>query len=102
MFSVLNHSTLAWADKTNLAFFRGRDSREQRIELVKLSRKYPDLIDARLTNVFFFRDKMDEIGELAERVSFFDFFKVGICPLMAVFSYVKSEFGPFKVGIWPL
>ena len=48
----------------------------ERLDLVKMSMKHKDIIDAKLTNMFFFRDKKDEMGELVKHISFFDFFKV--------------------------
>ena len=39
-----------------------------------LGREFPDLIDAGLTNFFFFRDLRDQYGPAAARVRFFDFF----------------------------
>ena len=41
-----------------------------------MSKKQPDIIDAKLTNMFFFRDKEAEVGPLVKHISFFDFFKV--------------------------
>jgi hypothetical protein len=58
-------------------FWRGRDSRLERLELVGLSKKHPDLIDAGLTNMFFYREKenLDAYGPIVNRTSFMDFFK---------------------------
>ena len=64
-----------WHNKSSLAFWRGRDSRQERLDLVRLSRKMPDVIDAKLTNMFFFKHKED-LGEIVKHISFFDFFKV--------------------------
>lgn len=62
-------------NKTARAFFRGRDSREERLHLVSLSKKEPELLDAGITAWFFFRDKEKGVGK-APLVGFFDFFKV--------------------------
>lgn len=62
-------------NKTARAFFRGRDSREERLHLVSLSKKNPELLDAGITAWFFFRDKEKHVGKAA-LVGFFDFFKV--------------------------
>ena len=35
----------------------------------------PDIIDAKLTNMFFFKHQED-LGEIVKHISFFDFFKV--------------------------
>ncbi len=64
-----------WADKTEKAFFRGRDSREERLQLVTMSKENPELLDAGITAYFFFRDREKDLGK-APMVGFFDFFKV--------------------------
>lgn len=65
----------SWDNKTEQAFFRGRDSREERLQLVRMSTKYPDLLDAGITGYFFFREMEKQLGK-APLVGFFDFFKV--------------------------
>lgn len=76
MLSVQGHGGPAWKDKEPSGFWSGRDSRQERLDLVALSRRYPDLLNASLTNFFFFRDKMEEYGPQASHISFFEFFKV--------------------------
>ena len=76
MISVFGNSQPAWKDKTDLAFWRGRDSRRERLDLVEMSRKHPEVIDAALTHMFFFPKDEEKFGELVKSVSFFDFFKV--------------------------
>jgi len=73
--SVQGAKAPKWNEKSSLAFWRGRDSRQERLDLVRMSMKYPDIIDARLTNMFFFK-KENDLGELVKHISFFDFFKV--------------------------
>lgn len=73
--SVQGHGGPRWRDKEPLGFWRGRDSRQERLDLVALSRRHPNLLNASLTNFFFFRDKMDFYGPKATHISFFDFFK---------------------------
>ncbi|RLW08408.1 hypothetical protein DV515_00003319 [Chloebia gouldiae] len=63
-----------WENKTEKALFRGRDSREERLHLVKLSKENPELLDAGITGYFFFREKEKELGK-AQLMGFFDFFK---------------------------
>ncbi|XP_070575936.1 protein O-glucosyltransferase 2-like [Ptychodera flava] len=75
MLSVQGNTDVAWENKTDKGFWRGRDSRRERLNLVKLSREHPNLIDAALTNFFFFRDEMEEYGPKVPHISFFDFFK---------------------------
>ena len=83
IFSVQGNTGPKWNEKLNKAFWRGRDSRQERLDLVLISRKYPFLIDAGLTNMFFFREleHMQKYGPLVKPVSFFDFFKVSFLRL---------------------
>jgi len=74
MLSVQSNPDVLWEDKMSKAFWRGRDSRRERLNLVKLSRDHPDLINASLTNFFFFRNEEKLYGPKAEHVSFFKFF----------------------------
>lgn len=76
MMSVQANTGPPWSEKNATAFWRGRDSRQERLELVKLSRAHPDLIDAAFTNFFFFKHDESLYGPLVKHVSFFDFFKV--------------------------
>nr|XP_042899528.1 protein O-glucosyltransferase 2 isoform X2 [Parasteatoda tepidariorum] len=73
--SVMGNSGPTWEEKLKVAFWRGRDSRQERLDLIKLSRQYPDLINASLTNFFFFRQEEAEYGPKTEYIPFFDFFK---------------------------
>ncbi|XP_041854104.1 protein O-glucosyltransferase 3 [Melanotaenia boesemani] len=74
LLSVQGNTGPPWANKTDRAFFRGRDSREERLQLVSLSKKNPELLDAGITGWFFFRDREKHVGK-APLVGFFDFFK---------------------------
>lgn len=62
-----------WEQKVDKAFWRGRDARRERLDLVDLSRAHPELINASLTNFFFFRDEEEKYGK-APYISFFKFF----------------------------
>lgn len=66
-----------WGNKTERAIFRGRDSREERLNLVSMSKKNPELLDAGITAFFFFREREKDLGK-APLVGFFEFFKVKI------------------------
>ncbi|CAL8324106.1 unnamed protein product [Gadus morhua 'NCC'] len=74
LLSVQGNTGPPWGNKTEQAFFRGRDSREERLYLASLSKEHPELLDAGITGWFFFRDREKEIGK-APLVGFFDFFK---------------------------
>ncbi|XP_040196506.1 protein O-glucosyltransferase 3 [Rana temporaria] len=74
LLSIQGHTGPSWDNKTEQAFFRGRDSREERLQLVRMSTKYPDLLDAGITGYFFFREMEKQLGK-APLVGFFDFFK---------------------------
>ncbi|XP_072261458.1 protein O-glucosyltransferase 3 [Pyxicephalus adspersus] len=74
LLSIQGHTGPSWDNKTEQAFFRGRDSREERLQLVRMSKKYPDLLDAGITAYFFFREMEKELGK-APLIGFFDFFK---------------------------
>lgn len=70
-----------WEGKISKAFWRGRDSRQERLDLVQMSREQrPDLIDAALTAMFFFTDEesVSKYGPKVDRTPFYDFFNVTI------------------------
>uniref|UniRef100_A0A9L0TBU0 Protein O-glucosyltransferase 2 n=1 Tax=Equus caballus TaxID=9796 RepID=A0A9L0TBU0_HORSE len=75
MMSVQGNTGPPWESKNSTAVWRGRDSRKERLELVKLSRKHPELIDAAFTNFFFFKHDESLYGPIVKHISFFDFFK---------------------------
>lgn len=81
MMSVQANTGPPWPEKNATAFWRGRDSRQERLQLVKLSRAHPDFIDAAFTNFFFFKHDESLYGPLVKHVSFFDFFKVRVAKL---------------------
>jgi len=58
--------------KISKGFFRGRDSRKERLDLAKLAKENDALLDVGITNWFFF--PKDE-SLMKPHVSFFDFFK---------------------------
>ncbi|XP_063250667.1 protein O-glucosyltransferase 3 isoform X2 [Prinia subflava] len=74
LLSIQGNTGPSWENKTERALFRGRDSREERLHLVKLSKENPELLDAGITGYFFFREKEKELGK-AQLMGFFDFFK---------------------------
>ena len=76
MLSVQANTGPKWKDKINKAFWRGRDSRRERLDLVVMGRKKPDLYDVALTNFFFFPYDEKKYGPKQKHISFFEFFKV--------------------------
>ncbi|KAL4234778.1 Protein O-glucosyltransferase 2 [Mactra antiquata] len=75
VFSVMGNSPAPWENKTEMGFWRGRDSRRERLDLVVMSREHPDVIDAKLTRMFFFEHSEEKYGELVKNIPFYDFFK---------------------------
>lgn len=65
-----------WSEKLDKLFWRGRDSRRERLDLIDLARKYPDDINASITNFFFFREEMEQYGPTEPYISFMEFFRV--------------------------
>lgn len=76
--SVQGNTGPTWFDKTEQLFWRGRDSRRERLDLIEISKRHPELFNVSITNFFFFRDEMDKYGPAQSHVSFFNFFKVNI------------------------
>lgn len=76
MMTVQSNTESLWQDKIPKLFWRGRDSRQERLDLIQLGRKYPDLFNVSLTNFFFFRDKEKIYGPKSQHISFFKFFDV--------------------------
>lgn len=74
--SVQGNTNLPWENKTEQLFWRGRDSRRERLDLIDISRKHAELFNVSITNFFFFRDEIDKYGPAQNQVSFFHFFKV--------------------------
>lgn len=74
--SVQSNSEKQWEDKIPKLFWKGRDSRKERLDLISIGRKHPNLINASLTNFFFFRDQEKIYGPKEPHVSFFRFFDV--------------------------
>ncbi|CAK1550088.1 unnamed protein product [Leptosia nina] len=73
--SVQGNVDRKWTKREPRAFWRGRDSREERLKLIDIARANPDLLNASLTNFFFFRNKEEEYGPKLPHISFFKFFE---------------------------
>jgi hypothetical protein len=76
MLSVQGNTKLKWSEKIQKVFWRGRDSRRERLDLIDIARSNPHLFNASITNFFFFKDEIKKYGSEQKHVSFFDFFKV--------------------------
>lgn len=74
MMSVQGNTGPSWDQKIEKGFFRGRDSRPERLELTIMGRKNTELFDIGLTNFFFFDYDEEKYGPKHKHVSFFDFF----------------------------
>ncbi|XP_015113633.1 protein O-glucosyltransferase 2 [Diachasma alloeum] len=74
MLSVQGNIKTPWKQKIGKMFWRGRDSRRERLKLIEISKKYPDLFNVSITNFFFFREEIEKYGPGQRPISFFDFF----------------------------
>ncbi|KAL4232394.1 Protein O-glucosyltransferase 2 [Mactra antiquata] len=75
IFSIVGNSPTPWESKTEVGYFCGRDSSQDRLDLVMLARKYPEYIDARFNRMLAFEHDVDKYGDIVEHVPFLDFFK---------------------------
>jgi hypothetical protein len=78
MLSVQGYIEKKWEKKIEKAFWRGRDSRRERLKLIDIAREHPDIFNVSLTNFFFFRDEEKYYGPKESHISFFKFFDVSI------------------------
>lgn len=62
-----------WNKKIEKAFFRGRDSRRERLDLIDISRENLDLFNASITNFFFFTKEAHKYGPKVPHIPFNDF-----------------------------
>lgn len=76
MLSVQGNVKETWRNRISKAFWRGRDSNRERLNLVNIAKENPELFNVSLTNYFFFRDEQEKYGAATPHVSFFDFFDV--------------------------
>ncbi len=80
MLSVQGKGNRPWHQRTDKAFFRGRDSSRERLKLVEIAKEEAEektavKMDAGITRFFFFKDREKDLGT-TKHVAFFDFFKV--------------------------
>ena len=78
--SVQGNTGPRWEKKIAKGFFRGRDSNQERLDLVMMGRKKTQLFDVALSNFFFFKYDEEKYGP-KNSTSFFNFFKVSIFKL---------------------
>ena len=85
-----------WNNKIEKAFFRGRDSRQERLDLVEISQKHPELVDAAITAYFFFKIDEEKHGKKGHHVPFYDFFKnkyqINIDGTVAAYRLAQSNY----------
>eukprot|EP00095_Tigriopus_kingsejongensis_P002810 maker-scaffold1187_size56475-snap-gene-0.12 protein:Tk02810 transcript:maker-scaffold1187_size56475-snap-gene-0.12-mRNA-1 annotation:"hypothetical protein DAPPUDRAFT_314403" len=74
LLSLQANANVPWVDRVAKGFFRGRDSRQARLELVRLGLNHTHLLDVGITRYFFFRDQEAVLGTKPS-LSMFDFFK---------------------------
>lgn len=99
MLSVQSVPDVNWEHKQEKAFWRGRDSRRERLNLVKLARENPDLINASLTNFFFFREEEERYGPKENHISFFRFFDVIFWTLKIYFYVLLTIFNSININL---
>ncbi|XP_060516916.1 protein O-glucosyltransferase 2-like isoform X2 [Cylas formicarius] len=75
MLSVQGNVEDVWEQRQPRLFWRGRDSNRYRLDLIKLSKRYPNLFNVSLTNFFFHKEEEHIYGPKSDHVSFFDFFR---------------------------
>lgn len=73
---VMGQQKTRFDDKIPKAFFRGRDSNRIRLLLVLYSKRTPEVVDAAITNFFFFREpqELQQYGPTVKHMSLYDFF----------------------------
>lgn len=76
MLSIQGREQIPWEKKILKMFWRGRDSNRLRFKLIDIARENPDLLNASITNFFFFHNDIAKYGPAQRPISFFEFFKV--------------------------
>lgn len=76
MLSVQSNIDKPWSEKIQKAFWMGRDSSQYRLNLIDISKAHPDLINASITNFFFYKELKEKYGSGTKPISFFKFFDV--------------------------
>jgi len=65
-----------WSEKIPKAFWMGRDSNIHRLNLIDISKSHSDIINASITNFFFYKELKNKYGFGKKPISFFKFFDV--------------------------
>lgn len=109
MLSVQGHIEKKWEEKIEKAFWRGRDSRRERLKLIDIAREHPDLFNVSLTNFFFFRDEEKYYGPKGTHISLFKFFDVSVLKIrpllimcMETVVDVDLFMGCYAVWMWAM
>ncbi|XP_027850815.1 protein O-glucosyltransferase 2-like [Aphis gossypii] len=74
MLSVQGNIEKPWSQKIEKGFWMGRDSSKHRLNLVELSKKNSDILNASITNFFFYKELKEKYGPGKKPISFFKFF----------------------------
>lgn len=64
-----------WREKIEKAFFRGRDSRRERLDVIDVARENPELFNASITNFFFFTKEAAHYGPKVQHIPLNEFFQ---------------------------
>jgi len=83
MLSVQGNIEKPWSQKIEKGFWMGRDSSKHRLNLVELSKQNSDILNASITNFFFYKELKEKYGPGKKPISFFKFFDV----LLQLYSY---------------
>ena len=65
-----------WDKKQEVGFFRGRDSRQERLDLAAMSVGNRDIVDASITSYYFFKEDEQKYGPKVKHIPFEQFFEV--------------------------
>lgn len=76
MLSIQSNIDKPWSQKIQKAFWMGRDSNKHRLNLIDISKAHSDLINASITNFFFYKELKEKYGPGKKPISFFKFFDV--------------------------
>ena len=80
---VQQSRAIPWEERIPKVFFRGRDSNQARLDLVRKYWNQTDRFNVSLTSFFFFEYKEELYGPKTPRISQLEFFKVSESGMMS-------------------